>query len=60
MKIPVTFRIDAGLIDRLEVYCVRQPYAVTRTAILEAALKRWLDDDDARRARTARDREDRR
>mgnify|MGYP001590969484 CR=1 FL=1 len=60
MKIPVTFRIDSALTERLEAYCIRQPYTVTRTAILEAALKRWLDEDDAKRQRGAREKDQRR
>jgi hypothetical protein len=42
-KLMVSFRMDADLVRRLDKFIATQRIPVKKTAVLELALKEWLD-----------------
>lgn len=47
MRKPVTVRIDERLLARLDRFAERQRPRVSRTAVVEAAVEKWLDEHEA-------------
>lgn len=43
IKKPVSFALDPKLLARLEAWLAKQDVAHSKTAVLEAALRDWLD-----------------
>ena len=43
--------VDAALLDRLDKWLARQEFPPSKTAIVEAALRTFLDDREARDAK---------
>lgn len=39
----VSFTLDPELIERLEAWLAKQEFPPTKTAVMEAALREWLD-----------------
>jgi len=42
-KKPLNFRIDAALLDRLDIWISEQDIAPTKTAVVEKALNEFLE-----------------
>jgi metal-responsive CopG/Arc/MetJ family transcriptional regulator len=42
-KKPMTMKLDAGLVARLDAHITTHEVAVTRTAVVEAAIREYLD-----------------
>lgn len=43
---PITTRLDPQLLDRLDRWIAKQSVKVSRTAVIEAALTKWLDEQE--------------
>ena len=45
-KLPVSFALDPDLVKRLEAWLARQEFPPSKTAVVEAAIKAFLDARD--------------
>lgn len=39
----VSFTLDPELVERIEAWLAKQEFPPTKTAVMEAALREWLD-----------------
>jgi metal-responsive CopG/Arc/MetJ family transcriptional regulator len=53
-KKPMTMKLDAGLVARLDAHITTHEVAVTRTAVVEAAIREYLEARQGREARHAK------
>jgi metal-responsive CopG/Arc/MetJ family transcriptional regulator len=53
-KKPMTLKLDAGLVARLDAHVTSHEVAVTRTAVVEAAIREYLEARQGRDGREAR------
>jgi hypothetical protein len=48
LKRPLNLSIDPEIHDRIDAYIARQEVPPSKTAIVEAALRAWLDDREGK------------
>ena len=48
-KVPVAVKFDAELLERLDKYQAQMSPLATRTAIIETAVKEWLERREGKR-----------
>ena len=48
-KVPIAVKFDAELLERLDKYQAQMSPPATRTAIIETAVKEWLDRREGKR-----------
>ncbi len=49
LKKMVSYALDPALLQRLDEWLARQEVAPSKTAVIEAALKAWLDDREPKK-----------
>lgn len=49
LKKMVSYALDPALLQRLDEWMARQEVAPSKTAVIEAALKAWLDDREPKK-----------
>jgi len=46
-RIMVTYTVDPAVLERLDAWVARQPIRVSKSSIVDDALTRWLDEQEA-------------
>jgi predicted transcriptional regulator len=52
-KKPMTMKLDAGLVARLDAHITTHEVSVTRTAVVEAAIREYLERKQVDKGRAA-------